>query len=82
VSPSIDFRIFDSRFEKSKASSTAVARAAVSMGLEESVFAWTRLALPDFLLWVREEEKGRTRCIGDCNCRGTAGWICLWLWVY
>lgn len=79
MSPSIDFRIFDSRFEKSKASSTAVARAGVSMGGDESVFAWARLALPVFLLWEGEEEKGRMSCIGNLGDVWIVGRICLWL---
>jgi hypothetical protein len=81
VSPSIDFKIFDSRLEKSKASSTAVARAAVSIGGEESVFAWARLALPVFLWRSGEEEKGREGWAGDLGCVWIAGGIRLWLWL-
>lgn len=57
VRDSIAFKILISRFEKSKASSTAVARAAPSTGGAESVFAWERFALPDFLEKRDVEEK-------------------------
>lgn len=78
---SIDFRIFASRFEKSKASSTAVARAAPSAGGEESVFAWERFALPDFLERRGVDVKDRVGWMWDLCGRLIAGRIRLWLRV-
>lgn len=72
----MDFKILLSRLLKSNASSTAVARAAPSAGGEESVFAWERFALPDFLEREGVEVKGRERERGVI-----AGRIRLWLWL-
>ena len=53
-------RFFASSSPKSKASSAAVGRAAVSTGGDESDLAWERFALPVFLSSAGEEEKKRT----------------------
>lgn len=66
-----------SRLLKSKASSTAVARAAPSTGGEESVLAWERFALPDFLQRRGVEEKDREVWRWDRGRRLENGRICL-----